>query len=83
MAGRGQSLEPLEAKDLEQLFHGAGQKPASPCSRPDIRLGDIFFKNSSTQAGKKESTFSKTEKRVRRVEADTDRKGKCISEPMG
>lgn len=41
-----------------------------------------IYKNSSTQAGKKESTLSKTAKRVRTVEADTDRKGKCISEPM-
>lgn len=59
MAGRGQSLEPLEPKDLEQLFHGAGQKPASPCSRPDIRPGDIISKLHLHRQGRKRVPFRK------------------------
>jgi len=47
----------------------------STMSRAEPARGHIFITGDDEK-----STFLKTEKRVRTVEADTDKKGKCISE---
>ncbi|MCI6030380.1 hypothetical protein [Dialister succinatiphilus] len=49
--------------------------PVSTMSRAEPARGHIFITGDDEK-----STFLKTEKRVRTVEADTDKKGKCISE---
>ena len=52
-------------------------------SRAQPARGHILHSTFFTEGDEEKSTFLNTEKRVRTVKADTDRKGKCISELQG
>lgn len=62
-------------KTLSRRIGTVPEGPVSTMSRAEPAWGHIFIAGDDEK-----STFLKTEKRVRTVEADTDKKGKCISE---
>ena len=62
-------------KTLSRRIGTGPEGPVSTMSRAEPARGHIFITGDDEK-----STFLKTEKRVRTVEADTDKEGKCISE---